>query len=244
MGKKDRRSMEELWSKRFDEETEMNQEEPLSRKAKREREKGISPILTVTLIFMALLIILPTSAYLWWSSRDGLSEEPASPSVEQVAENSQDEETADAQDAGERNNEGTESDGNFSADSASEETADADNESGETSGETASGTEDASAAETVTDESGIEADAEENIQEQEQANGNEASNTENSAETASESAVDPASEPVQDADYYTVEAGDNMYRIALNHGMSTQELMQLNGVQDETVYVGQKLRVN
>ncbi|MDZ7835357.1 MAG: hypothetical protein U5K84_08430 [Alkalibacterium sp.] len=91
MSKKERQSMEELWSKRFDEEAEIN-EEPLSRKAKREREKSISPILTVTLIFLALLIILPTSAYVWWSSQDEKSEDPAAPTVEQVAENSETEE--------------------------------------------------------------------------------------------------------------------------------------------------------
>ena len=42
---------------------------------------------------------------------------------------------------------------------------------------------------------------------------------------------------------YTVQAGDNMYRIALNNGMTTQELMALNGLTEETVYVGQVLIV-
>ncbi len=34
-----------------------------------------------------------------------------------------------------------------------------------------------------------------------------------------------------------------MYRIALNNGMTTQELMALNGLTEETVYVGQVLIV-
>ena len=42
---------------------------------------------------------------------------------------------------------------------------------------------------------------------------------------------------------YTVKTGDNMYRIALNHNMSIQELMALNNLADETVYVGQELIV-
>lgn len=42
---------------------------------------------------------------------------------------------------------------------------------------------------------------------------------------------------------YTVQAGDNMYRIALNNSMTTQELMALNGLTEETVYVGQVLIV-
>lgn len=42
---------------------------------------------------------------------------------------------------------------------------------------------------------------------------------------------------------YTVQAGDNMYRIALNHNMTIQELMALNNLTEETVYVGQQLIV-
>ena len=34
-----------------------------------------------------------------------------------------------------------------------------------------------------------------------------------------------------------------MYRIALNHGMTTEELMALNNLSSETVYVGQVLKV-
>jgi len=42
---------------------------------------------------------------------------------------------------------------------------------------------------------------------------------------------------------YTVQAGDNLYRIALNHGMTTQELANLNGITpDTTLSVGQVLR--
>lgn len=42
---------------------------------------------------------------------------------------------------------------------------------------------------------------------------------------------------------YIVQTGDNMYRIALNHNMTTQELMNLNNLTEETVYVGQELIV-
>lgn len=42
---------------------------------------------------------------------------------------------------------------------------------------------------------------------------------------------------------YTVKASDNLYRIALNHGMTQQELMQMNGLTSPTVSVGQVLKV-
>lgn len=250
MVKKDRQSMEELWSKRFDEEAEFNEEEPLSRKAKREREKSISPILTVTLIFMALLIILPTSAYLWWSSRDGLSEEPTSPSVEQVAENNQDEEDEDAEpEIAEESEEEEETEATDSEeedpDGDVEELAEADEETSEEPSETVSEPAGSSASANEADESG--SNVEDTDSSQEEAGSSEPAGTENS--TVSEPAVEeeePVSEPApaENVDYYTVKAGDNMYRIALNHGMSTEELMQLNGIQEETVYVGQELRVN
>lgn len=44
--------------------------------------------------------------------------------------------------------------------------------------------------------------------------------------------------------YYTVSAGENAYRIALNHNMTTEELYQLNGLQSgSTITPGMQLRV-
>lgn len=42
---------------------------------------------------------------------------------------------------------------------------------------------------------------------------------------------------------YTVKQGDNLYRIAVNHGMTQQELMDLNGLTEPAVSVGQVLKV-
>ena len=42
---------------------------------------------------------------------------------------------------------------------------------------------------------------------------------------------------------YTVQAGDNLYRIAVNHNMTQQELMNLNGLTEPVVSVGQVLKV-
>ena len=207
MSKKDRESMEELWSKRFDEEVDYTDDEPMSRKAKREREQSISPILTVTVIFLALLIILPISAYAWFSNREDMSEDPSSPSVEQSLavndEEEPDEEEPEGEDEepdGEENEPGPEVD--------PEEESEPDEEP--ESVQTPPVTEQPSAPE---------------------------------PEPEPEPQPEPQPEPAGQGEYYTVKAGDNMYRIALNHGMSTEELMQLNGLTVETVFVGQELRV-
>lgn len=42
---------------------------------------------------------------------------------------------------------------------------------------------------------------------------------------------------------YVVQPGDNLYRIALNHGMSTEELKSLNGLTGDTVNAGTVLKV-
>ena len=43
--------------------------------------------------------------------------------------------------------------------------------------------------------------------------------------------------------YYTVQRGDTLFSIAQQFGISVEELKQLNGLTEDTIYVGQKLRV-
>ncbi len=43
--------------------------------------------------------------------------------------------------------------------------------------------------------------------------------------------------------YYTVQRGDTLFSIAEQFGITVEELKQLNGLTDDTIYVGQKLRV-
>jgi LysM repeat protein len=42
---------------------------------------------------------------------------------------------------------------------------------------------------------------------------------------------------------YTIQAGDNLYRIALNHGMTLDELMQANGLSSTEAQIGMALKV-
>ncbi|TVP92536.1 LysM peptidoglycan-binding domain-containing protein [Alkalibacterium sp.] len=235
MSRKDRDSMEELWSKRFDEEADLTEDEPMSRKAKREKEQGISPILTVTVIFLALLIILPISAYAWFLNREDLSESPSSPSVEQVVVVEDEDEDDEIEEEEEEEEEQEEE----------EETEEAEPESEEP--------ELVSEPEETTDLGQSQA-----ASSQETTDQNESGSSEEVTETVSQPEPEPDPEPEPEpepeqtveqtesnteASYHTVSAGENMYRIALNNGMSTEELMQLNGLSDETVFIGQKLKV-
>lgn len=71
--------------------------------------------------------------------------------------------------------------------------------------------------------------------------------SQSTAETEEQAMVSSESQENSQADdgeqTYTVQAQDNLYRIALNHGMTQQELMDLNGLTSSEVSVGQVLRV-
>lgn len=60
---------------------------------------------------------------------------------------------------------------------------------------------------------------------------------------ATESSQAAESKPAGDSKTYTVKPGDNLYRIALNHGMSTDQLKTLNGLTTDEVAVGTVLMV-
>ncbi|WP_423189525.1 LysM peptidoglycan-binding domain-containing protein [Alkalibacterium sp. f15] len=250
MGKKDRKSMEELWSKRFDEEAEHAEDEPLSRKAKREREKSISPILTVTLIFLALIIILPISAYLWWSSIESLSEEPTGPSIEQVMDNNDDDEVEEQLEEDEEINDSEDDELNLVDSDEEESSANVEaEEADENSDDSVSSGEEEDIEDSVSDgavsENTPETNTPDNAQNQEIESSNQSNQEENIEESSAtaEAESTPENVPAENVNSYTVKSGDNMYRIALNHGMTTNELMQLNNIQDDTVHIGQELRV-
>ena len=45
-------------------------------------------------------------------------------------------------------------------------------------------------------------------------------------------------------EYYTVKAGDSLYRIARNHNTTVNELCRLNGITAQTILkIGRRLRV-
>lgn len=49
--------------------------------------------------------------------------------------------------------------------------------------------------------------------------------------------------PARTVSYYVVKAGETIYRIALNHGISVPDLMKLNGLTNFVIEVGQRLLI-
>lgn len=69
----------------------------------------------------------------------------------------------------------------------------------------------------------------------------ETSSAESTAESSSEASSESAS---SDATYVTVKAGQGIYRVAANNGLTVDELRQLNGLSsNSTLAPGQRLRV-
>ena len=61
-----------------------------------------------------------------------------------------------------------------------------------------------------------------------------------------ESETQPESDPASSEGYtntYVVQAGDNLYRIALNHGMDLEVLKTINGITADSIEVGTVLKV-
>jgi LysM repeat protein len=66
-----------------------------------------------------------------------------------------------------------------------------------------------------------------------------------SSVSSSSSSVSSSSSSSAATGTYTVKAGDNLYRIAVNHGMTLSELLQLNGLSSgASISAGQTLKVN
>src|SRR5690625_3963313 len=195
MSKKNQSSDEEIWSKRFGEDYDDLEYVSRSERSRNEKKRncdGMSPMLTGTVIFLAILILATIFYYVWYSSRpmeeQMASDDPNIEEVEMIDENSESEEEPEPEPEPEPETE-----------------PEPESES----------------------EPEPEPEPEQPAPEPEPEH-------EHEPETTS---------PVESGSTYTVQPGDNMYRIALNHGMTTQELMALNNLSEETVYVGQVLQV-
>ena len=62
-------------------------------------------------------------------------------------------------------------------------------------------------------------------------------------ETPVETVEEPETATGVYSNSYTIQAGDNLYRIALNHGMTLDELMQANGLSSTEAQIGMALKV-
>ncbi|CZQ83576.1 LysM peptidoglycan-binding domain-containing protein [Trichococcus collinsii] len=62
-------------------------------------------------------------------------------------------------------------------------------------------------------------------------------------ETPAETVKEPETTTGVYSNSYTIQAGDNLYRIAINHGMTLDELMQANGLSSTEAQIGMALKV-
>lgn len=186
---------EEIWSKRFAEDHQDLEYVSRSERSRSARSKddGMSPILAVTVIFLAVIILAMIFYYMWYSNRPlSESNEPEDINIETV--------------------------------------------------------EDKEEPDKVEPEPEPEPEPElEPEPEPEPESETEPEDVEPEPDPTPEPEPEPEPEPTppttEGRSTYIVKTGDNMYRIALNHNMTTQELMALNNLSDETVYVGQELIV-
>ncbi|WP_027107503.1 LysM peptidoglycan-binding domain-containing protein [Lacticigenium naphthae] len=222
MTKKDSQSNhEELWSKRFDEENE--EEKIYSRSQKRKSESEISPLAKLTFVFLILLITLPTGAYFWWTNNDVSPLFAGNESSVQVAENdtaTKEEETKENEEL-----EKAEEAERLEAEKAAQEEAkqkEAEQKEAEQAAEEESKPEEVDETTETTQP----------VEEEE-------------TDTQTEVVVEEESQTTPEASTktYVVQAGDNLYRIALNNGMTTDELKELNGMTGNDVMVGTELIV-
>lgn len=192
---------DELWSRTFDE-NEGYTNGNYSRTERKRADKAISPVLKSLWIFLALFIILPTSAYLFYTHNAQNTSGPG-PETEKlvVKENKSDQ---------------SESSKVEESKSESEETVESESEQSEAA---------SSEPESVESSKAVESESQP-VQES----------------TVSEESTEIVES--QSTSTYTVKAGDNLYRIALNHGMSTDQLKSLNGLTTDEVTVGATLVVN
>ncbi|MBM6613719.1 LysM peptidoglycan-binding domain-containing protein [Desemzia sp. RIT804] len=206
---------DELWSRTFDE-NEGYTNGNYSRIERKRADKAISPVLKSLWIFLALFIILPTSVYLWYTYNDQNTSEPETEKLVVKENESSESESSEAE---ESEDESTVSESEESEEADESKVAQAESESKIQAESVSSEPESVESSKVVESES----------------------------QPVQESSVSEESTQVvesQTTNTYTVKAGDNLYRIALNHGMSTDQLKSLNGLTTDEVSVGTILVVN
>lgn len=212
MSKKKQSRDEEIWSKRFGEDydnVEYVSRSERSKNSKYDNDGGMSPFLTGTVIFLAVLILATIFYYVWYSNLPSDQVGADDDGVEMVEDNEENDTPSDEADD--------------DAVVEEDEAADTNQEIGENTGE----------------------DVEPEPEPAPEPEPEPVPEPEPEPAPAPQPEPEPAPEvaPPVDRVTYTVQPGDNMYRIALNHGLTTAELMALNNLTDETVYVGQVLIV-
>ncbi|SFH73789.1 LysM peptidoglycan-binding domain-containing protein [Pisciglobus halotolerans] len=221
---------EELWSRKFDDEEDVNKN--YSRTERKKAANSVSPVMTSLVIFLALFIILPTSVYLWYSSNTSKADQSLDPDDSIVI----------------TQNESSSASSESISSAASDISSQASSE--ESKEESSVASEETKVAEKAEDTQ--KAKNKENTQTEPKKETKKVTQEEPKKETTETTSKSEKKQPEttektkkeeQSGSTYTVKAGDNLYRIALNHNMTTDELKALNGLSSDNVSVGTVLTV-
>lgn len=194
-------------------EDENYQGQQYSRSARKSTKKEVAPLSKVLLFLFLALLIIPFATY-YWHEQTKANPDPSTP--DQVMINKQNSSSAQEDEVESNVADNQES-------RREESTADA-----------------SSVASTDESESIASMDEEESSQE---SIVQEESSDESSQEVVETPETDQTEDTGEYANTYTVQAGDNLYRIALNHGMDLEELKTVNGLTSDVAVIGQVLKV-
>lgn len=225
MSKKDMNDKEELWSKKFDEEMEEADQDTSEHKKKKSK---ISPILTGSVALLGLLIVVMIFFYVYYRGRDGAQVAQTSDQVT-LQENSNDIKdlnlkARDSQKEKEEKEKKAEEEKQKEQEKKQERKKQQREEQRQQERE----------AEQARQQ---EQQQQQQQQTQQQEQSNQQQQTQQTPQTQQQQQSGGSS--------YTVQAGDNLYRIAVNHGMTLDELLQKNGLSaNSTIQPGDTLQVN
>lgn len=218
---------EELWSKKFDEEMEEADQDTSEHKKKKSK---ISPILTGSVALLGLLIVVMIFFYVYYRGRDGAQVAQTSDQVT-LQENSNDIKDLNlkARDSQKEKEE---------KEKKAEEEKQKEQEKKEKEQER---------KKQQREEQGQQEREAEQARQQEQQQQTQQQEQSNQQQQTQQTQQTPQTQQQQQSggSSYTVQAGDNLYRIAVNHGMTLDELLQKNGLSaNSTIQPGDTLQVN
>ncbi|WP_111973798.1 LysM peptidoglycan-binding domain-containing protein [Dolosigranulum pigrum] len=221
MSKKDMNDKEELWSKKFDEEMEEADQDTSEHKKKKSK---ISPILTGSVALLGLLIVVMIFFYVYYRGRDGAQVAQTSDQVT-LQENSNDIKDLNLK-ARDSQKEKEEKEKKAEEEKQEQEKKEKEQERKKQQRE------EQRQQEREAEQARQQEQQQQQTQQQEQSN-----QQQQTPQTQQQQQSGGSS--------YTVQAGDNLYRIAVNHGMTLDELLQKNGLSaNSTIQPGDTLQVN
>lgn len=214
---------EELWSKKFDEEMEEADQDTSEHKKKKSK---ISPILTGSVALLGLLIVVMIFFYVYYRGRDGAQVAQTSDQV-MLQENSNDIKDLNLK-ARDSQKEKEEKEKKAEEEKQKEQEKKEKEQERKKQQHEEQGQQEREAEQ-----------ARQQEQQQQQAQQQEQSNQQQQTQQTQQQ------QQQSGGSSYTVQAGDNLYRIAINHGMTLDELLQKNGLSaNSTIQPGDTLQVN